>query len=78
MPYESEGVKPISRSAARTLLDEAGMPEQALPRMGYLVPLDNDMQRWISNESGRLVLVTWSKLIKPAWVGPAYRPKRRW
>ena len=77
MPYANEGVKPISRRVARQLLDEAGLPEAPIPRIGYLVPLDNDMQRWISNESGRLVLVTWNKLIKPAWVGPVCRPKRR-
>lgn len=77
MSYASEGVKPISRRVARQLLDEAGLPEAPIPRIGYLVPLDNDMQRWISNESGRLVLVTWNKLIKPAWVGPVCHPRRR-
>jgi hypothetical protein len=69
MPYHSEGVKPISRRTARRLLDDAGLPDAPIPRVGYLVPLDNHMQRWISNEAGRLVLVTWDKLIKPAWVG---------
>jgi hypothetical protein len=69
MPYESEGVKPISRRIARQLLNDAGLPDAPIPRIGYLVPLDDCMQRWISNESGRLVLVTWSKLLKPAWVG---------
>ena len=66
----SEAVYPVSRTAARHMLDQAGYPDQALPRMGYLVPLDGDMNSWIENRGGRLEVVVWAKLAKPAWLSP--------
>jgi hypothetical protein len=64
------GIIQVSKTEARNLLDEAGLVEQPLPRMGYLVPLDEDMNRWIENCSGRFSLVVWADLLKPAWLDP--------
>lgn len=66
----SEAIQPLTRRQARRELDNAGYPDQALPQMGCLVPLDKDMNRWIENRSGKFELVTFSKLIKPAWLDP--------
>jgi hypothetical protein len=68
MRYQSEAIQPISREAARNMLDASGFKDSPLPRMGYLIHINDD--QWIENVSGHYELVTFSKLIKPAWLDP--------
>lgn len=70
-----QAIEPIDRQQARELLKAAGMPKQQLPAIGYLVPLDTDMNSWIENCGGQLQLITFSLLAKPAWLSPVILTK---
>jgi uncharacterized protein YukE len=63
------GDRKISAQKARALMDSAGLRGRALPRIGYLVKLDDEMSQWIDNRSGQYFHVVWGDLIKPDWVG---------